>query len=59
MNPTITKIDFAKLARQNIKSLSIIEKEIFDFTINMGKIVPKQPKYWDIKEDGTTPVFLR
>ena len=59
MNPAVAKIDFKKLAQQNLKSLSIIEKEIFDFEINDGAIVPTQPKYWDIKSDGTTEVFLR
>lgn len=59
MNPTVAKIDFMKLAQQNLKYLSIIEKEIFDFKINKGAIVPTQPKYWDVKSDGTAAVFLR
>lgn len=59
MNPTVTNIDFEKLAQQNLKHLSTIEKEIFNFKINNGTIVPTQPKYWDIKADGTTTVFLR
>ncbi len=59
MNPTVAKIDFKKLAQQNLKHLSTIEKEIFDFKINNGAIVPTQPKYWDIKTNGTTTVFLR
>ncbi len=59
MNPTVANIDFKKLAQQNLKYLSTIEKEIFDFKINNGAIVPIQPKYWDIKIDGTAAVFLR
>ena len=59
MNPTVANIDFKKLAQQNLKHLSTIEKEIFDFKINNGAIVPAQPKYWDIKADGTTTAFLR
>ena len=59
MNPTVANIDFKKLAQQNLKYLSNIEKEIFDFKIKNGAIVPTQPKYWDIKEDGTAAVFLR
>ena len=59
MNPTVATIDFEKLAQQNLKHLSAIEKEIFDFKINNGAIVPNQPKYWDIKVDGTATVFLR
>lgn len=59
MNPMIAKIDFDKLAQRNLKCLSTIEKEIFDFKIHGGAIVPNQPKYWDIKADGTAITFLR
>ena len=59
MNPTVAKVDFQKLAQTNLKHLSMIEREIFDFKINNDAIVPTQPKYWDIKGDGTTVVFLR
>lgn len=59
MNPTVVKRDFRKLAQQNLKRLSTIEKEIFGYKNNKGTIVPNQPKYWDIKSDGTTTVFLR
>jgi hypothetical protein len=59
MNPTVAKIDFKQLAQQNLKHLSIIEKEIFDFKTNNGAIIPTNPKYWDIQEDGTASVFLR
>lgn len=59
MNPTVAKIDFRKLAQQNLKHLSIIEKEIFDFKTNNGAIIPTNPKYWDIKKDGTVSGFLR
>ena len=59
MNPTVAKIDFQTLAQQNLKYLSAIEREIFDFKINKGAIIPSQPKYWDTNADGTTAVFLR
>jgi len=59
MNPTVATIDFQKLAKKNLKRLSTIEKEIFGFKNNKGTIVPNQPKYWDIKSNGTAPVFLR
>lgn len=59
MNPTVAKIDFKKIAKQNLNHLSIIEKEIFDFKIKNGAISPTNPKYWDIKKDGTASVFLR
>lgn len=59
MNPAIAKIDFKLLAKQNVISLTKIEKEIFDVQYKNGAIVPSQPKYWDIKDDGTAAVFLR
>ena len=59
MNPTVATIDFRKLAQKNLKRLSTIEKEIFGYKNNKGTIVTNQPKYWDIKSDGTAPVFLR
>jgi hypothetical protein len=59
MNPTVAKIDFKQLAKQNLNRISIIEKEIFDFKIKNGAISPTNPKYWDIKKDGTASVFLR
>lgn len=59
MNSTVATIDFRKLAQKNLKRLSTIEKEIFGFKNNKGTIVPNHPKCWDIKSDGTAPVFLR
>jgi hypothetical protein len=59
MNPTVADIDFKKLAQQNLKYLSTIEKEIFAYKINGGAIAPTHPEYWDIEDDGTAPVFLR
>jgi len=59
MNPTVAKIPFQKLAQRNIKHLSIVEKEIFGYHINNGAMVLHQPKYWDIKSNGTTTTFLR
>ena len=62
MNPPIGTIDFqtwAKLAKKNIQNLAIVEREIWATNINEGKLVPIQPKYWDINRDGTVPVYLR
>ena len=59
MNPTVTKVEFQKLARQNLKHLSTIEREIFGHDIKEGAIVPHQPIYWNINSDGTVSVFLR
>jgi hypothetical protein len=59
MNPTVARIDFQKLAQQNLKCLAAIEREIFASKVNNRVIVPNQPKYWDIKADGATTAFLR
>lgn len=60
MNPTVVGIPFKDLAKKNIKYLSTIEKEIFGYHINnAGVMVLHQPKYWDIKSNGTTTTFLR
>ena len=59
MNSTVGKIDFHKLAQQNLKYLSTIEKEIFGCKFTTGAIVPNQPKYWDINPDGTAPISMR
>ena len=59
MNPTVAKIPFQKLAQQNLKHLSTIEKEIFGHDINNGAIAPHQPKYWDVNSEGKMAVFLR
>ena len=36
-----------------------IEKEIFDFTVNEGRIKLKYPQYWDVDNIGQVQVFLR
>ena len=59
MNPKIAEIQFQKLAQQNLKCLSTIEKEIFGHGYNKGAMVLHQPKYWDISKDDTTSAFLR
>lgn len=60
MNPVVADLDFQDLARRNLKSLAVIEGEIFGIAVGKGgKILPDQPKYWDLNDDGTVPVFLR
>ena len=59
MNPKVAKIPFRDLARQNLKCLSIIEREIFGHGVRNGKITLNQPKYWDVASDGTAQVHLR
>jgi len=46
------------LAKEKLTCLKNIEKELFAFTVNKGKLIPKYPNYWDQK-NGTVPVFLR
>lgn len=48
-----------EIAKQKIKLLSELEKDLFEFIIVNGAIKPKNPLYWDINQDGTTSVFLR
>lgn len=45
-----------ELAKERIRFLNEIEKEIFNAVTNSGKIVPKQPKYW---KGNNNQVFLR
>jgi hypothetical protein len=59
MNPKVASIPFKQLAKQNLQALAAVEREIFGVNIEQGKLVPKQPKYWDVQKDGTVPVFLR
>jgi hypothetical protein len=46
------------LAKQKAGLLASVEGEVFAYTVNEGKLVPKYPKYWDIEGDHAT-VFLR
>lgn len=60
MNPKVSKINFPKLAKNNMQDLATIEKEIFGIKYgSSGGIIPLQPKYWDFNKDGTIPVYLR
>ena len=59
MNPPVAEIDFPELAKKNIHNLAVIEREIWDTNFKEGKMIPIQPKYWDINPDGTITVNLR
>jgi len=59
MNPKVAQIDFPALAKGNIQDLAVIEREIFDFKVDKGKIIPTNPQYWDAGADGKMGVFLR
>ena len=60
MNPKVAEINFQVLAKKNIQNLSVIEREIWAAYPNAdGKLVPLEPKYWDIDPDGTAELSLR
>ncbi len=59
MNSKVAMVPFTILAKRNIDDLAIIEREIFAYCVNNGKLSPVQPRYWDVQPDGTVPVFLR
>lgn len=59
MNPKVAVIPFPELAKRNIGDLATIEREIFAYRVNDGKLSPVQPRCWDVQSDGTVPVFLR
>ena len=59
MNPPIGQINFPELAKKNIHNLAVIERELWSAAIIGGKLMPFQPKYWDINPDGTVPIYLR
>lgn len=45
------RVKLSELAKNTMKSLADIEKEIFAFNIRNGKIVPKNKKLWSECED--------
>lgn len=59
MNPSVETVPFQELARRNLIDLAVIEREIFAFAVNEGRLVPVQNLYWDLQADATTSVFLR
>lgn len=60
LNPQIEqdRQKLAALAKEKLTDLRDIEKELFAYTTNNGKLVPKYQKYWD-QTGNTIPVFLR
>jgi hypothetical protein len=59
MNPSVTEISFEPLAKRNLADLGTIEREIFAVRADTGRFIAVQPKYWDLRADGTAEVFLR
>ena len=60
LNPQIEqdRRKLASLAKEKLTDLRGIEKELFAYTANSGKLAPKYRKYWD-QTGNTIPVFLR
>ena len=59
MNPKVAAIPFPELAKRNIDDLATIERELFAYRVNDGKLSPVHARYWDAQPDGTVPVLLR
>jgi hypothetical protein len=59
LNPKVAAIPFRELARRNLMDVARIERELFAVTFDNGRMVVKQPQYWDLRPDGTTTVSLR
>jgi hypothetical protein len=59
MNPAVREVPIRDLAKRNLPDLAKIEREIFGVRLEQNTFVPVQPKYWDLRSDGTVSVLLR
>ena len=59
MNPRVADIWFPDLAKKNIHNLAVVEREVFEVSINNGELIPKHPEYWNINSDGEVPIYPR
>lgn len=59
LNPAVNGIELKVKALECITGLCRLEDEIFGGRIEDGRLVPDQPKYYDIGPEGHAPVFLR
>lgn len=59
LNPSISKVSVQEIAKRNIEDIGVVEKEIFEHFFDRGKLIPKQPKYWDVDANGTVAVSIR
>ena len=59
LNPGVSEIDLEAKAKECVEAICTLEDEIFDASFEAGAIVPRNPNYWDVRADGTVPVFLR
>ena len=60
LNFTVTSdlSELENLAEQKLALFTKLEGEFFSFSSNNGKLIPKQPKYWN-QTGGKVEVFLR
>ena len=54
----IDRKKLGKLAREKVLLLAEVERDVFHFDVRDGKLVLKNPKYWDVSGDAVQ-VFLR
>ena len=54
----IDRKELGKLAKEKALLLVEVERDVFRFDVRDGKLVPKNPKYWDVSGD-LAQVFLR
>jgi hypothetical protein len=52
-NPSVSRVPLRELAKRNLLDLATIEREIFAIRFDNGKLVPMQPRYWDLQPGGT------
>ena len=53
------RIKLEEISYEKILLLKEIESEIFKFSLENGKLIPENKKYWELQENGTIPVFLK
>ena len=61
LNPGVSAIDLDAKAKECVEAMCVLEEEIFGTSTSTvaGALSPKNPMYWDIRSDGTVPVFVR
>jgi hypothetical protein len=60
MNPRVAGLPYEALARGCVDALVAMEAEVFaQVVVDGGRLEPLHPKYWDIKSDGSTMVYVR
>ena len=58
-NIEVQRIKLREISYEKVLLLKEIESEIFKFSLENGKLIPENKKYWELNKDGTIPVFLK